>query len=161
MSETEELAEVSERMALLLTDLSMQRMTARVMSAFVFTEEPALTSGELCERLHASAGAVSMAIKTLTTLDLLERVPVPGSRRDHYRLRDDPWAVMSSAEPAAFDALRKLADEGLERVEPDSDIAHRLANMRDFYAFVQQEIPKMMERWRDLKRDGGQPQGAS
>lgn len=155
MDENAELDAIAERMALLLTDLSMQRMTARVMSAFTFTEEPALTSGELCERLHASAGAVSMAIKTLTTLELLERVPVPGSRRDHYRLRDDPWAMMATTEPAAFDALRVLAEEGLEKLDPDSDTARRLRNMREFYAFVQEEIPRMMRRWEDVKRDRG------
>lgn len=155
MDENTELDAVAERMALLLTDLSMQRMTARVMSAFTFTEEPTLTSGELCDRLHASAGAVSMAIKTLTTLDLVERVPVPGSRRDHYRLRDDPWAMMATTEPAAFESLRLLADEGLQKLDPDSETARRLRNMREFYAFIQKEIPQMMERWEETKRDLG------
>jgi len=155
MSDTDDLAEISERMALVLTDLSMQRMTARVMSAFFFAEEPALTSRDLCDRLNASAGAVSMAIKTLTTLDLLERVPVPGSRRDHYRLRDDPWAMMSSAEPAAFGALIKLADEGLQRSDADSEVARRLRDMRDFYEFLVQEIPRVIERWHEVKEKKG------
>lgn len=152
MGDSDALAEISERMALVLTDLSMQRMTARVMSAFFFAEEPALTSRDLCERLNASAGAVSMAIKTLTTLDLVVRVPVPGSRRDHYRLHEDPWAMMSSAEPAAFGALRKLAEEGLEKVDPDSEVALRLREMRDFYAFLQEEIPQVIERWHEVRR---------
>ena len=151
MSDTDDLAEISEKMALVLTDLSMQRMTARVMSAFFFAEEPALTSRDLCDRLGASAGAVSMAIKTLTTLELVERVPVPGSRRDHYRLRDDPWAMMAGAEPAAFGALIKLADEGLERADAGSEVARRLADMRDFYGFLQQEIPRVIERWHEVK----------
>lgn len=151
MSDGDGLAEISERMALVLTDLSMQRMTARVMSAFFFTEEPALTSRDLCDRLSASAGAVSMAIKTLTTLELLERVPVPGSRRDHYRLREDPWAMMAGAEPAAFAALIKIADEGLEHADADSEVADRLREMRDFYEFMRQEIPRVMERWNEVK----------
>lgn len=155
MSEADGLAEVSERMALVLTDLSMQRMTARVMSAFFFTEEAALTSRELCDQLNASAGAVSMAIKTLTRLDLLERVPVPGSRRDHYRLRDDPWAMMASAEPAAFGSLIKLADKGLEQTGPDSEVARRLRDMRDFYTFMSQEIPRVIERWHEAKEKKG------
>ena len=155
MSGTEDLAEIAERMALVLTDLSMQRMTARVMSAFMFTEEPALTSGDLCDQLGASAGAVSMAIKTLTTLELLDRVPVPGSRRDHYRLRDDPWAMMASAEPAGFAAMIKIADEGLERVDADSEVGRRLTDMREFYVFIQQEIPRIMERWNEVKARRG------
>lgn len=155
MSDSDSLAEISERMALVLTDLSMQRMTARVMSAFMFTEEPSLTSRDLCDQLSASAGAVSMAIKTLTTLELLERVPVPGSRRDHYRLREDPWAMMASAEPAAFGAMIKIADEGLEHAGADSEVGRRLTDMRDFYAFMQQEIPRIMERWNEVKARRG------
>ncbi len=71
----------------------LQRMTARVLAALLFTEQPTLTMGELAEQLRASPGAISAATKMLTSVGLAERVPAPGSRRDHYRLRDDAWAV--------------------------------------------------------------------
>ena len=53
-----------------------------------------MTMGELAEQLQASAGAISRAIKMLTSVGLVERVPTPASRRDHYRLRDNAWALL-------------------------------------------------------------------
>jgi DNA-binding transcriptional regulator GbsR (MarR family) len=63
-------------------------MTARVLAALLFTEQPAMTAGDLGARLQASSGAISGAVKMLTSVGLVERVPAPASRRDHYRLRD-------------------------------------------------------------------------
>jgi len=139
--------EVAERMALTLTRYGMQRMAARVLAALLFTEEPTLTSQDLCERLHASAGAVSMAMKTLSSVSLIEQVPVPGSRRAHYRLRDDPWGVVSLMKSDLFEFMREAADDGLTAVDPDGAAARRLVEMRDFYEFLRKEIPALLEHW--------------
>jgi hypothetical protein len=59
----------------------------------LFTDQPAMTAGDLGERLQASSGAISGAVKMLTSVGLVERVPAPTSRRDHYQLRDNAWAI--------------------------------------------------------------------
>jgi hypothetical protein len=51
----------------------MQRMTARVLATLLFTEQPAMTAGDLGERLQASSGAISGAVKMLTSVGLVER----------------------------------------------------------------------------------------
>ena len=94
MAKPPDLQEVAEELALVLTTHGMQRMTARVLAALLFTEQPAMTMSELADRLQASSGAMSGAIKMLTSVGLVERVPAPASRRDHYRLRDNAWAVL-------------------------------------------------------------------
>ena len=45
-----------------------------------------MTAGEIAGQLSISSGAFSTAVKTLTRVGLIERVPAPGSRREHYRL---------------------------------------------------------------------------
>ena len=59
----------------MLTTHGLQRMTARVLAALLFTEQPTMTMGELADRLQASSGAISGAIKMLTSVGLVERVP--------------------------------------------------------------------------------------
>nr|WP_243632935.1 hypothetical protein [Mycobacterium uberis] len=49
---------------------------------------------ESAKRLQAHSGAVSDSLKMFTSVSLAECVLTPGSRRDHYRLRDDAWAVL-------------------------------------------------------------------
>ena len=72
-----ELSVAAEQLALVLVNHGLQRMTARVLAALLFVEQPAITMGELADRLHASSGAVSGAIRMLISVGLAERVPAP------------------------------------------------------------------------------------
>ena len=80
-----------ERFALMLSDMGMQRMTARVLALFVCTDTATLTAPDIAAALTISPAAVSGAVRTLEGAALIERVPMPGSRREHYRLLGDAW----------------------------------------------------------------------
>ncbi|EFG73674.1 sugar-specific transcriptional regulator, TrmB family [Mycobacterium parascrofulaceum ATCC BAA-614] len=139
--------DAAEQLALVLANHGLQRMTARVLATLLFTEQPSMTMGELAERLHASSGAISGAIKMLSSVGLAERVPAPGSRRDHYRLRDDAWATLFTNQNVVIGAMQAAAEAGIAATEPDSPARQRLTRMRDFYAFMLDEIPALLERW--------------
>ncbi|MEO3788230.1 MarR family transcriptional regulator [Actinocorallia sp. B10E7] len=140
-------AEAAERLALMLSENGLQKATARVMAAFLFAETESVTASELAESLGISSGSVSGAIKMLSTVGLIERVPVPGSRREHYRLREGAWATLMSAKNGMLLAMLEAAEQGIETVEPGSRPAHRLTEMRDFYTFMLREIPALLDRW--------------
>ncbi|WP_409429625.1 GbsR/MarR family transcriptional regulator [Mycobacterium sp. SMC-11] len=124
-------------------------MTARVLATLLFTEQSTMTMGELAEKLQASAGAISGAMKMLTAVGLAERVPVPASRREHYRLRDDAWAVLFTNQNVAISAMQDAAAAGITAVGADHPAHHRLTQMRDFYTFLLAEIPALLDRWRE------------
>ena len=140
--------EAAEELALVLSNHGLQRMTARVLSTLLFTEQPTMTMGELGDRLQASAGAISGAVKMLTSVGLVERVPAPASRRDHYRVRDDAWAVLYTSQNEVIGAMQAAADAGIAATGQDSLARQRLTEMRDFYNFLLGEIPALLERWR-------------
>jgi DNA-binding transcriptional regulator GbsR (MarR family) len=131
--------EAAEQLALVLTTHGLQRMTARVLATLLFTEQPTMTMGELAERLQASPGAISGAVKMLTSVGLVERVPAPASRRDHYRLRDNAWAVLYTNQNEVITAMQEAAEAGIAATANDSLAHRRLTQMRDFYAFLLQE----------------------
>jgi DNA-binding MarR family transcriptional regulator len=139
--------EAAEQLALVLASHGLQRMTARVLAALLFTEQPSMTMGELAELLQASSGAISGAIKMLTSVGLAERVPAPASRRDHYRLRDDAWAVLFTNQNVTISAMQAAAKTGIAATGPHSVAGQRLAQMHDFYDFLLGEIPALLERW--------------
>lgn len=147
MAQDADLQDVAEQLALVLTSLGLQRMTARVLATLLFTEQAAMTMAELGERLQASSGAISGALKMLTSVGLAERVPVPGSRRDHYRLRDDAWAVLFTSQNVTLTAMQTAAATGIAATPADSLAHHRLTQMRDFYAFLCAEIPALLDRF--------------
>ncbi|MHA7663132.1 GbsR/MarR family transcriptional regulator [Mycolicibacterium sp. HS_4_1] len=137
----------AEQLALVLTDHGLQRMTARVLATLLFSEHPYVTMAELGDTLQASSGAISGAVKTLTSVGLAERVPVPGSRRDHYRLRPNAWAVLFTSQNQTLAAMRAAADAGLAMSGRHGPAFRRLTEMRDFYDFLLAEIPALLDRW--------------
>ena len=136
MTEAADPNEAAEQLALVLASHGLQRMTARVLAALLFTEQPTMTMGELADRLQASSGAISGAIKMLTSVGLAERVPAPASRRDHYRLRDDAWALLFTNQNAVISAMLAAAETGIAATGHGSPAGRRLTRMRDFYAFL-------------------------
>ena len=152
MSDDPSIAEAAEELALVLTSHGLQRMTSRVLAALLFTSAPTMTAADLAAQLHASAGAISGALKMLIAVGLAERVPAPGSRRDHYRLRDDAWTVLYTTQNQILAAIKQAATDGITATAPDSPAHRRLAEMRDFYDFMLAEIPELLDRWRSQRR---------
>jgi DNA-binding transcriptional regulator GbsR (MarR family) len=105
-------------------------------------------TGDLGDRLGISSVGVSGAIRMLSTVGLIERVPVPGSRREHYQLRDCAWATLMSTQNGMVQAMFETADEGIRVVGENSMPGWRLAEMRDFYAYLMRELPAVIDRWR-------------
>ena len=139
--------DAAEELALVLTNHGLQRMTARALASLLFTEQPTMTMGELADRLQASSGAISSALKMLTSVGLVERVPAPASRRDHFRIRDDAWAVLYTNQNEVIKAMQNAAEAGIAAAGRESLAGQRLTQMHDFYDFLLKEIPAVLERW--------------
>ena len=144
-------SEVAERLALALNQNGMQRMVARVLAAFLFSDRESVTAAELGEQLGASAGSISGAITMLRTVGLIEPAPVPGSRRSHFRMRDDAWATLMSGQNAMVQVMQEIAEAGVASTPTGSPAARRLGAMRDFYAYLFAELPALIERWREQR----------
>lgn len=141
-----------EQMARILADWGLPRMAGRVLFVMMGAEERALTAGELAERLGASPAAISGALRYLIQIGMVVREPVPGSRRDRYRLVDDSWYEVTLAKMTLIKTLADHAAQGVVAAGgPDTHAGARLAGMRDFYVFVQETLPDLMAAWSERK----------
>ncbi|MDQ0377836.1 DNA-binding transcriptional regulator GbsR (MarR family) [Amycolatopsis thermophila] len=147
MRDEERVRRYVERLALVLTQLGIQRMAARVFAALVVTDDSRLTAGEIAEKLQVSAAAVSGAVRYLEQVGMIEREREPGARRDHYRVSDDMWFASLRKRDRLMEMWRDTAEEGVEAVGADTPAGKRLAEMRDFLAFIIKQLPTLLERW--------------
>jgi biotin operon repressor len=137
-----------ERMAMAFADVGFPRMAARVLFAVMSADDP-LTAAEIGERLGVSAAAVSGAVRYLTQFGMLVREPVKGSRRDRYRLPENPWYEGTITKTGLYKNFIDIADGGVDALAGRGGPAGaRVAEMRDFFVFVQEEIDSLGERWR-------------
>jgi DNA-binding transcriptional regulator GbsR (MarR family) len=119
----------------------------------LFTEQESITAGEIGERLGASAGSVSAALKSLGDVGLIERVPAPGSRREHFRCPDDAWARLMSAQNTTVQAMLHAAERGIAAAGEHSVAGRRLAIMHDFYTHLMRELPAVIDRWQQSRKE--------
>jgi biotin operon repressor len=141
-----------EHMAMLFSSWGFPRMAARVLMVLTAADEPSLSAGELADRLGVSPAAISGAVRYLIQIGLAVREPVPGSRRDRYRLADDAWYEASLTKMTIFTAVAALTTEGAAAMGgPDSPSGARVAEMRDYFQFVQEELPALLNKWAAAK----------
>jgi DNA-binding transcriptional regulator GbsR (MarR family) len=141
-----------ERIAMTFDELGFPRMAGRVLFVIMCADEDSLTAAQIAERLGVSPAAVSGAVRYLMQLQMLRREPVPGSRRDRYSLAGDAWYEVSAVKAAAYKIFAELTDEGVAALGgPSTRAGARMAQMRDFYEFLYNEIPSLLQRWEQVK----------
>lgn len=86
----------------------------------------------------------------LRTVALIEQTPVPTSRRDHFRMRDDAWATLTTSQNTVITMMQDIADAGLAATGPDGLAGGRLRQMRDFYSYMLPELPALIDRWQRM-----------
>jgi hypothetical protein len=91
---------------------------------------------------------MSTALKQLTGMGLVERVPAPGSRREHFRFRDGAWATLMSNQNAVLNLMTSAAEDGLTAAGSGTPAGRRLTEMRDFYGYMLEQMPALIEQWR-------------
>jgi predicted transcriptional regulator len=145
-----------ERFGSALADAGMPRMPALAFVALLATDSGRLTADELVERLGVSRAAISGAVGYLSQVGALTRERQPGSRRDHYVVHDGVWFELVARREQLLDRWHATAESGVQALGPDTPAGARLAESAAFFAFMQAEMPAMLERWRAQRsRPGG------
>lgn len=142
----------AEEVGLLFAAFGIPRMAGRILGWLLVCDPPRQSSAELAAALEASKGSISTATRLLGSYGLIDRLPVPGSRSDHFEVRRLAFS-QAHDQLRTFRTFRELMDKGLAVVGDDrSARADRLRETRDFYAFVEREYPKLMERFHTEQR---------
>lgn len=137
-----------ERFGSALVDAGMPRMPALVFVALLASDSGRLTADELMDQLQVSRGAISGAVRYLSQVGGLSRGRRPGSRRDHYELRDGSWYELAARREPLLDRWIESTRAGIDALGPATPAGERLAESLEFFEFLRTEMPAMLARWR-------------
>jgi predicted transcriptional regulator len=141
-----------EQSAAVLTAAGFPRMPARVLMALLVAEAGGLTASELGERLGVSAAAISGAVRYLSQIGILHRVPQAGSRRDRWEFLDDAWYTALMAKSPVYGVIADLGDRAADAIGDETDAgAARAREMARFYRFIDERMPDLMREWEELR----------
>jgi DNA-binding transcriptional regulator GbsR (MarR family) len=137
----------ADEVGVLLSQMGMPPAYGRLLGWLLICDPPQQTSTQLGEALGLSKGSVSSGMRMLERADMVQRVPSPG-RGHAYEMMPD--ALVRATDPAVKHAMmRDVMSRGLALLgEKDSTRAERLRVSRDFYGFIAERIPSLMEEFR-------------
>jgi len=137
-----------EDVGLLFEQGGHPRMAGRILGCLLISDQPYLSTTELAEILQASKGSLSTMTRFLLQMGLIERVGLPGQRRDYFRIKPGAWTQLVRQTTYELSALRQLAERGLELMEgQDSELKQRLKEARDLFSYLEREYPLLIEHW--------------
>jgi DNA-binding MarR family transcriptional regulator len=143
-----EISQFVERFAGVLANSGVPSMSARVMGRMLVSPTGTMTAAELAESLQISQPAVSGAVRQLLQVSFISRERLPGSRKDHYRIRDDVFAAILERRNDALGEWESSTRSGADLFGPDTPVGHRLAEAADFFAFIRDDLNQMIKNWR-------------
>ncbi len=143
-----ELKRFVEEVGLLFELSGMPRMAGRILGWLLIADPPHQSLTQLAEALQASKGSISTMSRFLIQAGIVDRVSLPGDRRDYFSIKLDAWTELIQQKTAQIKAIREIAERGLELLDgKPAQRRQRLEEMRDFHAFFEGELPRLSQRW--------------
>lgn len=138
----------AEEVGLFFEGLGLPRMAGRMLGWLLICDPPHQSMHELVEALSASKASISNTTRMLIEMGLIERISLPEYRYDHYRIRVDAWYQITKRRTEHLTSVRRLAERGLALLKnEDPSLSCRLQEMHATYAFFEQVLPEILERW--------------
>lgn len=137
-----------EEVGLIFEGVGLPRMSGRIFGWLLISNPPQQSHGELAEILKASKGSISTMTRLLIQISLIERISLPGDRRDYFQIKSHAWSQMTKQRIAQITAFRQLAEKGLDLLgDTPPLLKHRLEEMHAIHTFWERELPLLDQRW--------------
>lgn len=142
-----------EEVGVFFERLGTTRMAGRVFGRLLISAPPHQAMDELAEALHASKGSISTSTRYLIQLGMIERIGMPGERRDYFRMKPNIWANMLRQRVEILTHFEDLARRGLELIKGESyETRERLLGFLDYCEFIEEEFPDLFQRWEEWRK---------
>jgi predicted transcriptional regulator len=138
----------AEEVAVVLGGMGLQPACGKLLGWLLICDPPQQSSAELAAALDLSKASVSTGMRTLERIGLVRRVAVPGVRGHVYEMHPDALIDIGSDAGRLYRQVRELMDRGLALVSDDGGRAERLRVTRDFYAFIEREVPRLIQQFK-------------
>jgi DNA-binding transcriptional regulator GbsR (MarR family) len=135
-------------MALFFEQAGATRMFGRIFGWLLIANPPLQSAEDLADALQVSRGAISTTMRQLVDRGMVDRVSLPGQRRDYYQVRPGAWTQVLRRSIPLVVYIRLLAERGLELLKDQPPAARqRLEEMRSLYGFFEERLPALIEEW--------------
>jgi DNA-binding transcriptional regulator GbsR (MarR family) len=137
-----------EEMGQVLASYGMTPMAGRMWGWLLICDPPEQTAGDIADALHASRGAISGTARILSSAGFIRRSTRRGDRREYFSAPPEALEQFMGSAGRVYRQLRELMEHGLAAMDgrTPQDRA-RLQELHDVMAFIETEVPALLERY--------------
>jgi DNA-binding transcriptional regulator GbsR (MarR family) len=124
------------------------RMAGRIFGHLLVCDPPEQNAEEVARSIQASRASVSTMTRLLIQTGLVERHVLPGKRHDLFRIHSDAFRTQLLERVRLISLFRQLLERALSALDgaPERSV-RRVAEMHHMYAWLELEIPRLLERY--------------
>jgi DNA-binding transcriptional LysR family regulator len=137
----------AEEVGVVLSGMGLPAAFGKLMGWLLICEPPQQSSTQLAQSLGLSKGSVSTGMRALEQVGMVRRVP--GQGRGHvYEMLPDALVRTVDAR-RIYLLIHDVMQKGIDILGGDESVprAQRLRVSRDFYAFVAERIPQLIDEF--------------
>jgi DNA-binding transcriptional regulator GbsR (MarR family) len=154
---TEQESRFVEEMGQTLAAYGMTPMAGRMWGWLLICDPPEQTAAQIAEALKASRGAISGTARILAGAGMIRRSTRRGDRREYFSAPPEVFDSFLANAGRIYRQLREMAERGLAAMaDRPPEARRRLEELRDVFAFVETEVPVLVDRF---LRDRAGPTG--
>jgi DNA-binding transcriptional regulator GbsR (MarR family) len=151
-----EITKFVEQAGLVFESEGMPRMAGRVLGYLMVCTPAEQSIAAMMEALQASNGSISTTTRFLESQGFLDRISVPGERKDYFALPPGVAATLLTSAQKSANTFTALFDRAITLTSKKGQQAlPSLYEARDLFAFLAQEYPLLLERWQKNQRRPG------
>jgi DNA-binding transcriptional regulator GbsR (MarR family) len=137
-----------EEMGRTLAGYGMTPMAGRMWGWLLICEPPEQTAAEIADALQASRGAISGTARILASAGMIRRSTRRGDRREYFSAPPETFDSFLANAGRIYRQFREMAERGLTAMaDRPPESRARLQELRDVFAFVEQEVPAVVDRF--------------
>jgi DNA-binding transcriptional regulator GbsR (MarR family) len=137
-----------EEMGQALASYGMTPMAGRMWGWLLICEPPEQTAAEIADALQASRGAISGTARILASAGMIKRSTRRGDRREYFSAPPETFDSFLEGAGRIYRRFREMAERGLVAIaDRPAESRARLQELRDVFAFVEQEVPVVVDRF--------------
>lgn len=155
MSTLNERSVFIEETGIFFESMGLTRMAGRILGLLMVTDKEMVSFDELTQVLQASKSSISTNVKALIQTRFVKPVTSPGDRKTYYMLSQEiSWQEIFNKKARELDFLKSIFDKALSlRTNKNDKSSQWLIDAVEFYGWLMQQFPLLMEKWEKYKTD--------
>lgn len=135
------------------THINFPRIAGKIFAFLLISDPPEQTAKQITQKLQISKSSFSSMARLLIQTELLEEITKPGKRSRYYKIKEGVGEQSFTKRLESLIKVREILKDGRSLLEgKNSQLACRIDDLDEAYAFYEEGLSTMITKWREQQQ---------